>query len=76
MTTTPDSERPSVFAGCAVGVGRLCVSWPIWYALLFGILQRIDAPTWMWVAYFVYVPSGLLLGVCEEVVKAAYRSGN
>ena len=44
-------------------------------AIMFGVLQRIDTPTWLWVAFFVYIPSGILLSVMEEIVKAQVRSG-
>ncbi len=58
-----------VLGGCVVAVARLMIIFPIWYALLFGILQRVDAPAWMWVAYWVYVPVCVLSGLAEEFFK-------
>ena len=67
--------KPSALAGCDVGIGRILITLPLWYAIMFGVLQRIDTPTWLWVAFFVYMPSGILLSVMEEIVKAQVRSG-
>ena len=54
--------------GCAAAMWSVSVTGPLWLAMLFGILQCLgdSVPTWLWVCYWVYLPSyvfGLMLAV-------------
>ena len=66
-----DELEPYQLAGCLTAMARLAITLPIWYALLFGILSRIETPAWMWVAFWIYMPVGILLSILEEMIKAS-----
>lgn len=55
-----DSPTPKQAVGCIGAVITLLLSLPLWYALLFGILIRIEAPNWMWICYWLYLPAGVI----------------
>ena len=38
-------------------------------AVTFGVLQHINAPTWMWVCFWIYMP----LGAIAQAIIAAIR---
>lgn len=56
-------------AGCLSAVIVLFISLPIWYVTLFWILYTLTAPPWLWAAYWVYVPTGLIAGVLMHLSK-------
>jgi uncharacterized protein (DUF983 family) len=56
-------------AGCLAAMLTLFVTMPIWYALLFWLLLNANAPTWAWVAYYVYVPVGMVAGALMHLAK-------
>ena len=70
-----DELKPSQFAGCATAMIRMMVTLPMWYVLLFGIIGRIDAPNWLWILFWVYMPVGVLLSIAEEFEKTMNRNG-
>ena len=70
-----EETKPSQVLGCAFGLLRLTVTLPLWYIILYAILSRIDTPTGIWVAFWVYVPTGLMLALAEEGVKQLFRAG-
>lgn len=43
--------------GCLGITFWLFLTQPLWYALLFGILQKIEADPWMWTCFWIYVPA-------------------
>ena len=60
-------------AGCFVTVWDFLIVRPLWLVLVFGILSRLDAPTWLWACYWVYVPSivvGAILGGVWRMVAS------
>jgi hypothetical protein len=73
MTETNQDQDSSMtakeLAGCAAGNWNLLVNLPMWLILLFGILQTIDAPTWTWILYFIYLPCNVLGKVLNELFK-------
>lgn len=42
---------------------------PIWYYLLYSILQRVDASELMWFLYWAYIPVALLVGIINKIVE-------
>ena len=56
------------FGGCLVLILTMTIVLPIWYALLFWILHTLQAPSWAWVAYWVYVPVGLITGAMHRLL--------
>jgi len=42
---------------------------PIWYYLLYRILEAVNASELMWFLYWVYVPVALLCGVLSKVAE-------
>lgn len=54
-------KEVQAFGGCILAMMHLIVVLPLWYALLFGLLDRVEAPTWMWICYFTYMPAGFAI---------------
>lgn len=52
------------------GLIALLVVLPIWYFLLYRILDAVHANELMWFLYWVYVPAGLLV---QGLIKVAER---
>lgn len=71
-----DELKPSQIGGCLTAMLRLTITLPIWYTLLFGILSRIECPTWMWIAFWIYTPVGILLSFVEEFLKGLNKAGS
>lgn len=64
--------EPHDLVGCARAVLFALAVMPMWYALLIGILLRIDAPPWMWVTFWCYLPFSLLstaMGQLTELLR-------
>jgi hypothetical protein len=40
-------------------------------ALLYAVLSAVNAPTWAWVVFWVYVPIGVLTTLLVEAVSSA-----
>ena len=57
---------------CSLTIVRVCITHPIWYLLLFKILQAIGASELMWFLYWVYLPVGLLLAIVNAIVSSAF----
>ena len=45
----------------------LFITGPIWYYLLYKILQGVNASELMWFLYWVYVPVAIIGGVIAKV---------
>ena len=57
---------------CAIALVAVFITQPIWYYLLFKILQAIGASDLMWFLYWVYLPVGLLLAIVNAIVSSAF----
>jgi hypothetical protein len=55
--------------GCATSAWALLVTLPLWFAILFGILQHINTPMWLWVCFWVYVPANVLCAIATAILK-------
>lgn len=53
------------------GLLILFVTMPIWYYLLYKILEIVHATEVMWLLYWVYLPVGILAGILKAVADAA-----
>ena len=70
MTTEEKPEiKGKATVGCLAGIVSLFLAVPLWYALMFMILQKIEATPTMWVLFFLYVPVGLAGHVLSELMK-------
>ena len=45
----------------------LIITLPIWYYLLFKILQYCEATSIMWFLYWIYVPIGILTIIISKI---------
>ena len=45
----------------------LLISMPIWFYLLYKILQFVNATEVMWLLYWIYVPSSILISIISKV---------
>ena len=53
--------------GCGLAVLSLFVMTPMWSALCFGVLQKIDADPWMWVLFWCYLPVMFIAQILGQV---------
>ena len=51
------------------GLLAILVTLPIWFYLLYKILDAVNASDLMWFLYVVYVPVGIITHVLNEVSK-------
>lgn len=61
-------------AGCLLAVLTLLIQLPLFYAMMFGILQACDAPTWVWVIYWIWVPVGCVLAALQKIIDVIAKS--
>jgi len=60
-----------VVAGCLAASVQMFVVFPMWIAILYQILTRIDIPSWTWGLFWAYVPIGFILqGIMQFTAKA------
>lgn len=52
-----------------IGILSVFIIMPIWFFLLYRILEAVNANELMWFLYYVYVPVSLLVGTLTKVVK-------
>ena len=48
----------------------LFITFPIWYYLLYKILDAVNATDLMWFLYIVYVPASFLISAIAQLVKS------
>ena len=56
MTDKKDVSNSSYVAGITV-LWSCFVTTPMWLMMTYGILTRINAPTWLWGMYYAYIPT-------------------
>ena len=56
--------KPSKIIMLLVG---LFITGPIWYYLLYKILQAVEASELMWFLYWIYLPVAIIMGVVAKV---------
>jgi len=44
---------------------------PIWYYLLYKVLQGVNASDVMWLLYWIYLPVGIFVQTLTKIVEAA-----
>lgn len=61
--------NPKDVVGCVHAILGFFTVLPMWLVLLYGILSRVEAPSWMWGVYFAYVPTAIATAAIGIVVK-------
>jgi hypothetical protein len=51
-------------------LGTIFLTLPIWFFLLYKILQAVNASDLMWFLYWIYAPASLFIHAAFGVVKA------
>jgi hypothetical protein len=64
-----DNQGLRASLGCLAVCLTIIGALPLWFALLFGILYHLDAPSWMWVCYFCYVPVTIINAILIKTVE-------
>lgn len=59
--------------GCILALIRILIIQPLWYYLLYKILQAVGASVLMWAAFWLYLPLGILLLVVESAALSAFE---
>ena len=62
-------------ASCVTVSLHMFLIQPIWFVLLFGILQAINAETWMWVCFLIYIPAQYAGAAFTQLAKFLFVSG-
>lgn len=52
------------------GVVALAVTTPIWFYLIYQILDRVQASELMWFLYWVYVPTSFFVSVLAKIAES------
>ena len=52
----------------AAALLALFVTWPIWFYLLYKILESVNASELMWFLYWIYTPASILVGIVAKLV--------
>jgi hypothetical protein len=50
------------------GLIALFVTMPIWFFLLFRVLEAVNANELMWFLYWVYLPASLFVSVINKII--------
>jgi hypothetical protein len=58
--------------GCAFAIIRILVTQPIWYYLLYKVLQSVEATDLMWFLFWVYFPVGIVLLIVEAILSSVF----
>lgn len=58
--------------GCAFAIIRALVTQPIWYYLLYKILQAVKASDLMWFLFWVYLPVGIILIMVKSIMPSVF----
>lgn len=66
---TPDVQAAAGVFKLVATVIRLLLGVPVTFTLWLWVLSSLDAPTWVWVLFFTWMPVMLVLAMAEEVVK-------
>jgi hypothetical protein len=56
------------------GIASLCVTAPIWYFLVYTMLNAAHPDRLVWFLFWVYVPLAILLGILQVVISANEKS--
>lgn len=73
MSDKTKERKASEVIGCFGGILRFLVQLPLWFYLLYQVLERVGATTAMWVAYWTYVPVGLLCAFLADLYERLRR---
>lgn len=52
-----------------IGILTVFVTMPIWFFLLYRILEAVNASELMWFLYCAYVPTSILVGVLTKAIE-------
>lgn len=53
------------------GLIALFVTLPIWYYLLYKVLEAVNASELMWFLYWIYVPIGIIIAILTKVAESS-----
>jgi len=56
------------------GLLALFVTLPIWFYLMFKILQGVNATELMWFLYWIYLPAHLFMATVQKVAEISERA--
>lgn len=53
-----------------VGIVSMCVTFPLWLYVMYSLLKAADVNETAWLAFWVYLPVSILLGLAARVIDA------
>ena len=60
-------------ATCLLGLISIFMTAPIWYYLLYRILQYVQADSLMWFLFWAYVPIGFVVSILTSVTTSLFE---
>ena len=75
---TTKNLTPDKALGCMTSLWHMFVTAPMWWAMLFGVLQHMgdDCPLWMWVCFFAYVPCSMASIIAAAATRVIWQQGD
>jgi hypothetical protein len=65
-------STPRVVVGCFGAFWLLFICFPMWVAMLHGILSACNPPSYVWLLFYVYIPVAFIGGVVQQVLKVLF----
>lgn len=62
-----------VAVGCIVYGLTILIQTPLFCALMYGVIEASDAPRWVHVIFWIYLPVGILLGFARGMIEAVTK---
>lgn len=56
-------------AGCLSAVWVILVQVPMWLIFMFGLIQAVNPPQWVWVLFWCYVPVSIIGSFVTGILK-------
>lgn len=65
-----DKDEAKTTIGCTIAILGLFVTLPMWYVLLFCVLDATNQPVWVWALYWAYVPVAFITSALAKIHEA------
>lgn len=56
--------------GCMFGMVGIVVLLPLWYLMMYAVLDSAQVPTWCWVVFWIHVPLNIVWQLGAKFIEA------
>jgi len=60
----------SKMIGCVFGMVGIVVLLPLWYLMMYTILDMVQVPTWCWVVFWTYAPLNIMWQLGSKFIES------